>query len=261
MSGEAKHHWIVALDIENFSPRRDPVQRRVRAAMYRVLGGAMERAGLAVTDTVSEDRGDGVLMLIRSSVSPVVIAGPFVRELDEGLGEYAQEVNEDHTVRLRMALHQGLATDDEHGWSGNAVNTTCRIVDAQPLRDVLASAPSARMAFAVSDEVHRAVIRHGHRGIDAAAYLPFDLTTKHGETISTWITVPGYPAPPGLPAPAAGPPCDQEAPTETDGQQSTAADRPSDGRPSVVQHAATVQGDQVAGSKHVTVHNTGNVRL
>ncbi|MFD8279552.1 hypothetical protein ACFV47_10180 [Streptomyces solisilvae] len=237
------------------------MQRRVRAAMYRVLGGAMERAGLAVTDTVSEDRGDGVLMLIRSSVSPVVIAGPFVRELDEGLGEYAQEVNEDHTVRLRMALHQGMATDDEHGWSGNAVNTTCRIVDAQPLRDVLASAPSARMAFAVSDEVHRAVIRHGHRGIDAAAYLPFDLTTKHGETISTWITVPGYPAPPGLPAPAAGPPCDQEAPTETDGQQSTAADRPSDGRPSVVQHAATVQGDQVAGSKHVTVHNTGNVRL
>ncbi|MEC7055444.1 hypothetical protein RFN57_24630 [Streptomyces violaceochromogenes] len=224
--------------------------------MYRVLGGAMERAGLAVTDTVSEDRGDGVLMLIQSSVSPVVIAGPFVRELDEGLGEYAQEVNEDHTVRLRMALHQGLATDDEHGWSGDAVNTTCRIVDAQPLRDVLAAAPSARMAFAVSDELHRAVIRHGHRGIDPAAYVPFDLTTKHGETISTWITVPGYPAPPGLPAPAAEPPCDHETLPDAAERQSTAADRPS-----VVQHAQTVQGDQVAGSKSVTVHNTGNVRL
>ncbi|MFK0151547.1 hypothetical protein ACIQVK_05610 [Streptomyces sp. NPDC090493] len=256
MSGEATQHWIIALDIENFSPRRDPVQRRVRAAMYRALGGAMERAGLAAKDTVSEDRGDGVLMLIRSSVSPVVIAGSFVRELDEGLGEYAQEVNDDHAVRLRMALHQGLATDDEHGWSGDAVNTTCRIVDAQPLRNVLASAPSARMAFAVSDEVHRAVIRHGHRGIDPAAYLPFNLTTKHGETISTWITVPGYPAPPGMPAPATAPPGDQESPPHTDGQQSTATDQAS-----VVQHAGTVQGDQVAGPKHVTVHNTGNVRL
>ena len=206
MSGEAKQHWIVALDIENFSPRLDPVQRRVRAAMYSALGSAKKGAGLSAADIVSEDRGDGVLMLVRSSVSPVVIAGPFVRELDESLGEYAQEANEDHAIRLRMALHQGLATDDEYGWSGDAVNTTCRIVDAQPLRAVLAAAPSARMVFAVSDEVHHAVIRHGHRGIDPAAYLPFDLTTKHDETLRAWATVPGYPAPPGLPEPTVEPP-------------------------------------------------------
>ncbi|MFI1678220.1 hypothetical protein [Streptomyces sp. NPDC020607] len=256
MPEETQHHWIITLDVENFSPRRDPVQRRVRAAMYRVLDGAMERAGIAAADAVSEDRGDGVLMLIRSSVSPVMIAGPFVRELDEGLGEYAQEANEDHAVRLRMALHQGMATRDERGWSGDAVNTTCRIVDAQPLRDVLAAAPSARMAFAVSDEVHRAVIRHGHRGIDPAAYLPFDLTTKHGETISTWATVPGYSAPPGLPRPAAEPPVDQEPPATAGGQPGSAARQPA-----VVQNAQTVEGDQVAGPKHVTVHTTGKVRL
>ncbi|MFE6977790.1 hypothetical protein [Streptomyces sp. NPDC057682] len=256
MSGEATHHWIVALDVENFSPRRDPVQRRVRAAMYRVLGDAMERAGLAAADTVTEDRGDGVLMLIRSSVAPVVIAGPFVRELDEGLREYTEEANEDHLVRLRMALHQGLTASDEHGWSGDAINIACRIVDAQPLRDVLAAAPSARMALAVSDEVHHAVIRHGHRGIDPAAYLPFDLTTKHDETISTWITVPGYPAPPVAAGPATEPPVERQPPSVPDTQPSTATEQPP-----VVQRARTVQGDQVAGSKHVTVHNTGNVRL
>lgn len=255
MSGEATHHWIIALDIENFSPRRDPVQRRIRAAMYRVLDGATERAGLAATDIVSEDRGDGVLMLIRSSVSPVVIAGPFVRELDEELREYAQQASAEHAIRLRLTLHQGLVARDEHGWSGDAVNTTCRIVDAQPLRDVLASAPSARMVFAVSDEVHRAVIRHGHRGIDPAAYLPFDFDTKHGETISTWVTVPGYSAPPGLPGPAAEQP-HQRGPAPAPEQRGTVT-----GQPSVVQRAGTVQGDQVAGSKNVTVHTTGKVRL
>ncbi|WP_327403399.1 hypothetical protein OG194_27090 [Streptomyces sp. NBC_01288] len=251
MAGDATHHWIVVLDIENFSSRRDPVQRRVRAAMYRVLGGAMERAELAAADTVAEDRGDGVLMLVSSSVSPVLIAGPFVRELDEELREYAQEANEDHAVRLRMALHQGLAARDEKGWSGDAVNTASRIVDAQPLRDVLAAAPSARMVFAVSDEIHHSVIRHSHRGIDPAAYLPCDFTTKHGEKIGTWITVPGYAAPPGLPA---TPPTVADAPYD---EQSPAAP----GQPSVTQHAQTVQGDQVAGDKHVTVHNTGSVRL
>lgn len=247
MADEATHRWIMALDVEDFSKRRDPVQRRVRAAMYRVLGAALERAGLAAADRVSEDRGDGALLLVEPTVSPLLIAGPFVRELDLELGEYAQESNPEHAVRLRLALHQGLVARDEHGWSGDAVNTTFRLVDAQPLREVLAAAPSARMVFAVSDEVHRAVIRHGHRGIDPAAYLPCAFTTKHGETISSWITVPGYPAPPGLkaPAPAAAP----------------AQGAPPAGRPTVTQRADTVQGDQVAGDKNVTVHTSGSVRL
>ncbi|MFJ9905001.1 hypothetical protein ACIRVK_19240 [Streptomyces sp. NPDC101152] len=255
MAEEAAHHWIVVLDIENFSSRRDPVQRRIRAAMYHVLRDAMERVGLAAADVVSEDRGDGVLMLVKSTVSPVLIAGPFLRELDAGLGEYAEGAKEDHAVRLRLALHQGLAERDDDGWSGDAVNTACRIVDAQPLRDVLVAAPSARTVFAVSDEIHRAVIRHGHRGIDPAAYLPCDFATKHGETISIWITVPGYPAPPGLPATASG-----GVPPEERPEPATAEPR-RDGRPHVTQHADTVQGDMVAGDKSVTVHNTGNVRL
>ncbi|WP_345963143.1 hypothetical protein ABDE16_21030 [Streptomyces sp. BRB040] len=268
MGEEATHHWIVVLDVENFSSRRDPVQRRVRAAMYRAVAEALRRAGITDADTVSEDRGDGVLMLVAPSVSPRVLAGPFVRELDEALGEYAQEANADHALRLRVALHQGLAARDAHGWSGDAVNTACRLVDAQPLRDVLAEALSARLVLAVSDEVHRGVVRHGHRGIDPAAYLRCDFTIKHGETITSWITVPGYPAPPGLPAPgdpaATAPP----APGATSPGPGTTSTVPgatgsgpaAAGRPPVALHAQTVQGDQVAGDKHVTVHNTGSVR-
>ncbi|MEV6115684.1 hypothetical protein AB0L59_25055 [Streptomyces sp. NPDC052109] len=274
MAGEATHHWIMVLDVENFSSRRDPVQRRVRAAMYRALTGAMERAGLAVADTVTEDRGDGVLMLVKPSVSPLLLAGPFVSELDEELREYAEQSNAEHALRLRLALHQGLAARDAHGWSGDAVNTACRLVDAQPLRDVLIAAPSARMVFAVSGEVHRGVIGHGHRGIDPAAYLPCAFTTKHGETISSWITVPGYSAPPGLAQPAspgrpAGPaatgsggPAHAPGTGDSAGQPAPARG-PRGGtedRPTVWQHAETVQGDQIAHDKHVTIHTTGSVR-
>ncbi|POX57038.1 hypothetical protein C3489_01965 [Streptomyces sp. Ru71] len=290
MAGEATHRWIMALDVENFSSRRDPVQRRVRGAMYRVLTAAMERSGLGAADTVTEDRGDGVLMLVEPSVSPLLIAGPFVRELDLELGEYAEGANAEHALRLRLALHQGLAARDERGWSGDAVNTACRLVDAQPLRDVLTAAPSARMVFAVSGEVHRAVIRHGHRGIDPAAYLPCDFLTKHGETISSWITVPGRSAPVGLPNPptateaggagAAAPAATAGRATPADPAADPAAGQPpaqptaapEGGTPSqddvrqaphpvVSQHAQTVQGDQIAGDKHVTVHTSGSVRL
>ncbi|MEU9335049.1 hypothetical protein AB0D49_18045 [Streptomyces sp. NPDC048290] len=257
MAGEAVHQWILVLDVENFSSRRDPVQRRVRAAMYRVLTTALARAGLQRGAVVMEDRGDGVLMLVDAAVPPVLIAGPFVRELDEQLREYQEQSNDEHAVRLRVALHQGLAARDEHGWSGDAVNTACRLVDAQPLRDVLAAAPSARLVFAVSGELHHAVVRHGHRGVDPAAYLPLDFTTKHGETISSWVTVPGCPAPPGLPTSTpASPATNTASPSPATGTTPPATSP----RPTVHQRARTVQGDQIAGDKHVTVHTTGSVR-
>ncbi|MGA5314835.1 hypothetical protein ACPCTK_12020 [Streptomyces pseudogriseolus] len=262
MPEEATHRWIIAMDVENFSTRRDPVQRRVRKAMYRVLDAAMERARLATGSTVSEDRGDGVLMLVEPSVSPLLLSGPFVRELDLELGEYAQESNEEHALRLRLALHQGLATRDERGWSGDALNTAFRIVDGQPLRDVLTAAPSARMVFAVSSDVHHAVIRHGHRGIDPAAYLPCDITTKHGETIGIWVTVPGYPAPPGLSASRAqAPGAATGSASPEDVPATAAAPVPASVKPAptVTQYAGTVQGDQVAGDKTVTV-TTDSVR-
>ncbi len=98
-----------------------------------------------------------------------------------------------------MALHQGLVQPDARGWSGDAVNTTFRLVNADPLRQVLTEAISARMVFVVSDEIYQNVVRHGHRTIDPAAYLPMTFRAKHDRVIKAWVMVPGYPAPPGCP--------------------------------------------------------------
>ncbi|MER5890040.1 hypothetical protein ABT160_39975 [Streptomyces sp. NPDC001941] len=204
MADEATHCWVMVLDIEDFSSRTDPVQRSLRTAMYDVLREALERAGLAGERIDVEDRGDGVLMIVPGTVPPVDLAGKFVRALDDELRQKAVVFSAEHAMRFRVALHQGLASRDGRGWSGDAVNTACRLVDAPPLRQVLVAADGARMVFVVSAEIHRAVVRHGHRAVDPAAYLPMPFTTKHGETIDSWVTVPGYPAPPGL-GPAAGP--------------------------------------------------------
>jgi hypothetical protein len=248
MQAEALHYWILVLDMESFSPRKNPVQRAVRGAMYEVVEEAFARAGIgAEAQIVMEDRGDGILILVPPTVSPVLLAGEFVRELHEGLKEKAVLTSAAAAMRLRVALHQGLATRDEHGWSGDAVNTTFRLSEAAPLRDVLAAAHMAHLVFAVSGEVYTAVVQHGYRPIDPAAYLPMPFRTKHGEPVEAWVTVPGYSAPPGLPpqqpelAPAAGgtatpaPPA-QAARTTTNSNN-------------------TLHGDLVAGDK--TVHVTG----
>ncbi|WP_166022174.1 hypothetical protein [Streptomyces chilikensis] len=256
MAGDVMHHWILVLDVENFSSRRDPVQRRVRAAMYRALDGACDRAGLSPGSRTTEDRGDGALVMVGPEVSPLLLVGPLMRELDEELLQHAEQANEEHALRLRVALHQGPAGRDGHGWSGDAVNTAFRLVDAPPLREVLTAATASRMVLAVSDGLYRDVVRHAHRGVDPASFLPFEFTAKHDRALKGWITAPGYPAPPGLrPAgDAAG-----DAPARDRGGAGGLLDR--DPAPRVTQSAETVQGDMVAGDKNQTVRTSGDVRL
>src|SRR5947209_13160143 len=144
-------HFVVVIDIEGFSQRPDPAQGSLRRAMYQVLTTAMDDAHLAWEHFQLQDRGDGVIMIVDAHISPVVLAGEFVRALDSGLAEKAAMYSADHQMRFRIALHQGLANPDDEGWSGDAINTACRLVDAPPLRDTLAAARRAQVALIVSD--------------------------------------------------------------------------------------------------------------
>ncbi|MET8574258.1 hypothetical protein [Streptomyces sp. NPDC005012] len=254
MAGDVMHHWILVLDVENFSSRRDPVQERVRAAMYRALDGACERARLPRASRTTEDRGDGALVVVTPDVSPLLLVGPLMRELNEELVQHAEQTNEEHALRLRVALHQGPTGRDEYGWSGDAVNTAFRLVDAPPLREVLSAATASRMVFAVSDGLYRDVVRHAHRSVDPASFLPFEFTAKHDQPLKGWVTAPGYPAPPGLPAAGARVPSGRPRGGATPVRDQGLA-------PRVSQNAGTVQGDMVAGDKIQTVRTSGDVRL
>jgi hypothetical protein len=254
------HHSILALDIENFGTRPNAVQESLRRAMYEVFADAREQTGLLPDeDIVVEDRGDGFVVLFPATVSPILLAGSFVRALNDAM-------------RFRVALHQGMAKRDARGWSGDAINTTCRLVDAPALRTALAAATKAHLVFIVSDEIYQGVVRHGHRTIDAAAYLPVDFEAKHGMSLRGWITTPGYPAPPGVSVPAETfVPTGVSAPTRestaggghaaaaqpagtnktTHDPDSESARRRNPDRPTVTFKARTVNGDMVAGDKHV----------
>ncbi|MGH3906100.1 MAG: hypothetical protein ACRDTE_18245 [Pseudonocardiaceae bacterium] len=192
-------HFVVVVDIEGFSQRSDSVQASLRRAMYQVLTTAVDDAHLVWEDFQPQDRGDGVIMIVGAHVSPVALAGEFVHALDAGLAEKAAMYSADHQMRFRIALHQGLANPDDEGWSGDAINTACRLVDAQPLRDTLAAARRAQVTLIVSDSFYQSVIRPGHRSIDCSTFAPVTLTNKNLVDFRAWIQVPGYPTPPKLP--------------------------------------------------------------
>jgi class 3 adenylate cyclase len=152
---------------------------------------------------------------------PVVnIAGAFVRAVDAVLAEKAATLSEAHRLRFRFALHQGLCRRDENGWVGEAINTACRLVGRAALREALTTAPDARMALIVSDDVHRSVIRHAYRLIDPASFAPVVINAEDLANETGWISVPGRAYPPAMP------------PAQ---------------RAGIVNRPTTVQGDQIVG--------------
>ncbi|MGH3832074.1 MAG: hypothetical protein ACRDRS_16785 [Pseudonocardiaceae bacterium] len=239
--GAPTSYFVVVVDIEGFSQRSDPVQRSLRRAMYEVLKTAVDDVHLAWADFHPQDRGDGMIMLVAGHVSPVSLAGELVRALESGQAEKAAMYTADHQMRLRIALHQGLANPDDEGWSGDAINTACRLVDAQPLRDTLAEAQRAHVALIVSDSFYQAVIRPGHRSIDPATFTSVTVTTKNLLGFQAWIQVPGYPTPPKLP---------RALPTRAM-SPSKPPDEPGHSGASSLIINGNVKGDAVAHDKHV----------
>ncbi|MFF4401612.1 hypothetical protein [Streptomyces sp. NPDC001480] len=209
-------HWIVLLDIEDFSLRPETTQATLHQSMHQVVAFALRRAGLDLDTCPWQDRGDGMLLLIPVGTSPTRLLRELVRGLEDALVAHSGQYNHDHRMRLRVGLNQGLVIQQGQLWTGNAINDLARLVDAGPVKQVLARAGRAHLVVVVSEDVHQKVVLGGYPGIDPAAYLPADFVTKHGEPRRGWVTVPGYPAPPGLPADSGEPPRDSR-PGDTPG--------------------------------------------
>jgi len=206
MSPDPFSYWIVLLDIEDFSLRPENAQATLHEELYEVVGFALGRAGLGLADCPVQDRGDGMLILVPVGASPTRLLRELQRGLEDALLAHRAKYNEDHRMRLRVGLNQGLVIRMGERWTGTAINDLARLVDAGPVKRVLAEARRAQLVLVVSESVHTSVVLGRYPGIDPAAYLPADFVTKHGEPRRGWVTVPGYAAPPGLPADPGEPP-------------------------------------------------------
>ena len=273
MAGEdATHYSILGIDIEGFTQRDNPAQISLRDAVYDIVRDALRDVGLDLGSMGHADTGDGMLIFFPASVPAALLVGPLLRALDDRLGDRAKQSSPHYTPRLRVALHHGLVHCGEHGWTGDAVNYTCRLLDGQPPRDVLAAAVKANMVFISSDEVFQAVIRHDYRATDPAAYCAVRLSVKQMKDIKAWLYIPGYPNPPGLApeldAPGAGGSSRSGAASTQDesvGGGEAAGDlaqEPTEAATAARNQntAQTVQGNMV-GEMHVTITNPGSVRL
>jgi class 3 adenylate cyclase len=183
---DPQHRSIMVIDIADFGRRDDLAQIRARAGLDRVVRSTFHASGIPWRRLVTQDRGDGMIVLIPATTSKAALLHPFVPRLSALLHDANRRVRPDHRLRVRVAVHAGEVVQGPYGWIGTDVNLACRLVDSAPLRQELVRRPQAELALVVSETIHRAVVRHGHRGVDPTAYGPVDITVK--EVVTTaWL--------------------------------------------------------------------------
>jgi class 3 adenylate cyclase len=193
------HRSMLAVDVEGSTRRTDPSKAHMRTSMYALLQQALYEGG--VTDSYHDplmDRGDGVMVLVHpvDQVPKTVLLDTVIPTLGALLAEHNAR-QPARRFRLRAVVHAGEVTFDDNGCFGEAVDVAFRLLEAEPAKRAL-SATEAPMVLVVSDDVHRAVVRHGYDGIDPSAFTR--LVMPHGSDLvrSGWIrVVEGLEAPPG----------------------------------------------------------------
>ncbi|MBW4721415.1 outer membrane protein assembly factor BamB family protein [Saccharothrix obliqua] len=225
----AVHRTVVVVDVEGFGDpgRTTADQVAVRDALYGLLRGAVERAGVRWEDCHHEDRGDGVVVLAPADTAKSV----FVDVVPDALATALREHNATHgsaqRIRLRMAVHAGEVAYDRHGVTAPAVTFTFRLVDAEPLKAAHRASPGS-LALVVSPWFFDEVVRHS-RVVDPATFRPVEIAVKE-TTTRAWIALPDHPYP-------------------ADPTRLAAATPPADARPTGVHvgSGVTMRGSVIAG--------------
>jgi tetratricopeptide (TPR) repeat protein len=184
----AVHRTIVIVDVENFGDpaRTNAHQLAVREGMYGALRQSFAQAGISWATCVTEDRGDGVLVLVPPETPKSWLVTRLPALLAEILAVHNAACQMQERIRLRMALHAGEVHRDAHGWAGISLNRAFRLIDASACRAGLRDS-SGVLALIVSDWFYEEVVRH-HPAAEPACYSRAHVAVKETDMMA-WVRV------------------------------------------------------------------------
>jgi hypothetical protein len=183
---------LLAIDAWQYGTRDDRQQQDLQRSLDEAVRISARRSGLDPARWQRQDAGDGLLSLITEENAEPKVAGPFVRELDEWLRRHNHDLQPHARLRLRVAVHHGVAIPAELGYAGTAPVHVCRIRDARAVRGVLEAFPGANLVLAVSEPIFEDLIRQRHSSLSADDFVRADIDEPAKQFSATaWLHVPG----------------------------------------------------------------------
>ncbi|WP_067831960.1 hypothetical protein [Actinomadura kijaniata] len=169
------HRVLLAVDIQGYGQRDTRQQLETQRQLNRLLDEAAATAGLDRALWRKQVGGDGELSVLPGETDPASV-GDLVLALEAGL----ETLNRSRPLRLRLrlALHHGPLAEGPFGPSGDAPVVVQRLLDAGPLRRLLADDPGRDLAVVVSDSLYADVIRTGFSALPPNGFQPIRITAK-----------------------------------------------------------------------------------
>ncbi|WP_447007736.1 hypothetical protein ACRAKI_15245 [Saccharothrix isguenensis] len=193
---------VLVVDTKEFGANSDPGQAHLVEVVPDVVALAFERAGLGRVwqeALFPHNTGDGFGIGFDTRHLPAVVSG-FFDALQDVLAERDARLRaRDRGLRLRMraSLNVGPVREAGPGGAaavvGNAVITTHRLLDAQPVRDVLTRSDPDQtfLSVALSQRVFDDVLAAGYATLSASRVVPrFVRIKEYSGTVYLYVPKP-----------------------------------------------------------------------
>ncbi|RZS44803.1 hypothetical protein EV193_101682 [Herbihabitans rhizosphaerae] len=123
--------------------------------------------------------GDSATIAVDADVARSWLLGDFMlREIPIVLAEVNKAANEQHRLRLRVAVAHGETVVTPPFVGGDAVRRAARLRDATALRDAMTNTPDADLGLILADDFFSQVVKQGERGLSREAFKPVDVQVK-----------------------------------------------------------------------------------
>jgi CRP-like cAMP-binding protein len=174
---------VVLTDVAGFGAvdRNDQDRQIIRLSSEQIVRVSLGRVW---GECVSEDRGDGLLIVIPPHIPTASVMALLHRELPGKLRRHNRTYSELTRISLRLAINVGPVVSDPLGMSGEAIIRVARLIEAPVLKEAMAETGAA-LGIIAAEFVYETAIRHAPELIDINGYRRVEVAVKE-------TSVPGW---------------------------------------------------------------------
>ncbi|GAA2795222.1 hypothetical protein GCM10010470_32770 [Saccharopolyspora taberi] len=181
----------LAADAWRYGRGDDRRQGEIQRALVAALTDAAERAGLDRSIWRTQPGGDGELALLPSDGTEPRLVDAFIRELDAWLDEYNHDRVAEARLRLRVAMHHGVAYPAPNGYAGKGPVVVSRLLDCRPVRDALDMDSTANLALIISEQIFKDTVYQRHTSLRPEEFVRVFVADQDKDfQAEAWVRVP-----------------------------------------------------------------------
>jgi hypothetical protein len=174
--GRLAYHYLVAVDVENFSALNALEQVEAQSDLGWALDIAADRANLCRAMWQRQVRGDGELAVLPADTDGPRLIADYPHELAGALGEVNRE--RQRRLRIRVAMHHGTLAPGQFGAVGQGPIVVSRLLDSDELRMHLAQRAELDLVLIVSECLFHDVIETRFHYLEPAEFTRVEVRIK-----------------------------------------------------------------------------------